>query len=318
MSTMSEANPMEMMIGSGAAVSRDPQASGSHFVAAENAERLGDRSAAVVEYRRAIQYDPENCEAMFRLAFNLDLIGESDEAVSTYERCCELQPAYVNALTNLAICYEDRGHYRKAEKCLRQVLDTNPTHSRAKFFMKDVVASFDMEIDEEYERNISKHSALLDTPVTDFELTVRARNCLKKMNIRTLGDLLRVTESELLGYKNFGETSLVEIREMLSAKGLRLGQGLDDQHDIMRQQVYERLRGTAQEHLIDKPVSDLDLTVRARKAIQMLGVQTIGDLCARTEAELLGIKNFGTTSLVEVTEKLTELGLSLRLLEPVD
>ena len=35
-------------------------------------------------------------------------------------------------------------------------------------------------------------------PVTDFELSVRARNCLKKMNIRTLGDLTRVTEQQLL------------------------------------------------------------------------------------------------------------------------
>ena len=70
---------------------------------------------------------------------------------------------------------------------------------------------------------------MLDTPVTDFELSVRARNCLKKMNIRTLGDLLKVSEAELLSYRNFGETSLVEIKNMLSSKGLRLGQGVDGQ-----------------------------------------------------------------------------------------
>ena len=38
-------------------------------------------------------------------------------------------------------------------------------------------------------KRIEKHVAMLDTPVTDFDLTVRARNCLRKMNIRTLGDL---------------------------------------------------------------------------------------------------------------------------------
>ena len=43
------------------------------------------------------------------------------------------------------------------------------------------------------------------------------------MGINTLGDLTRVSESELLASKNFGETSLHEIREILSAKGLRLG-----------------------------------------------------------------------------------------------
>ena len=51
--------------------------------------------------------------------------------------------------------------------------------------MKDVIASKDMYYDEEHDRNLAKRSALLDTPVTDFELSVRARNCLKKMKIRT-------------------------------------------------------------------------------------------------------------------------------------
>lgn len=311
---MSE-DTMEMLIGAGTAVVRDTQASHSHLVAGENAERLGDREGAIGEYRRAVQYDPDNAAVMFRLAYCLDLYGEADEAISMYERCCELQPAHINALLNLAVCYEDRGYFRKSEKCLRQILDTQPNHARARLYMKDVVASFDMEIDEDHERSLVKRNALLDTPVTDFELSVRARNCLKKMSIRSLGDLLRITESELLGYKNFGETSLVEIKEMLTAKGLRLGQGLEDQQDLVRRAVYERLKGTPQEHLIDKSIADLDLSVRARKAIQMLGIQTIGDLCAKTEAELLGIKNFGTTSLVEVTEKLTALGLTLRQLE---
>ena len=47
----------------------------------------------------------------------------------------------------------------------------------------------------------------------------------------------------------------------------------------------------------------------------MLGVQTLGDLAARTEAELMGVKNFGATSLDEVKEKLVENGLGLRDLE---
>ena len=48
------------------------------------------------------------------------------------------------------------------------------------------------------------------------------------MNIRTLGDLLQTTEQELLSYKNFGETSLNEIKALLAQKGLRLGQAVED------------------------------------------------------------------------------------------
>ncbi|MBZ0173456.1 MAG: hypothetical protein K8E66_13815, partial [Phycisphaerales bacterium] len=165
------------------------------------------------------------------------------------------------------------------------------------------------------DRDIMKRRALLDTPVTDFELSVRARTCLKKMNIRTLGDLLRITETELMSYKNFGESSLEEIKKMLSMKGLRLGQGLEDAHRSARRQIMERLKGSGKETLLNKPVSDLQLSVRARKALQMLNIQTLGDLCSHTEAELMGVKNFGATSLTEVHEKLGGLGLGLRSID---
>src|SRR5690606_105986 len=184
------------------------------------------KERAIAEYRRAVSADPGDPRTFFRLAYALDLAGEEDEAIAMYERACEVPPAPINALINLAILYEDRGDYARAERCLRQVLDTNPNHPRARLYMKDVQASRAMVIDDEQDRDRLKRNALLDTPVTDFELSVRARTCLKKMNIRTLGDLLKTTEAELLGYKNFGESSLVEIKQMLASKGLRLGQGV--------------------------------------------------------------------------------------------
>ena len=57
------------------------------------------------------------------------------------------------------------------------------------------------------------------------------------MNIRTLGDLLKITEAELMSYKNFGESSLLEIKKMLSQRNLRLGQGMEDAHRAARRQV---------------------------------------------------------------------------------
>jgi DNA-directed RNA polymerase alpha subunit len=50
----------------------------------------------------------------------------------------------------------------------------------------------------------------------------------------------------------------------------------------------------------------------------MLNIQSIGDLCSHPEAELMGVKNFGSTSLVEVHERLTNYGLSLRIIEDED
>ncbi len=304
---------LDTIIGAGQTTG-DPQAAEAHYRAGLEAEANGDRSEAIEELRRASRLDA-NPQYVFRLAYTLDLVGEEEEAVALYEQLCARPQPHMNALLNLATIYEDRGEITKAEKCLKQILDTNPNHERARLFMKDVQASRDMYYDEEHTRDLAKRSAMLDTPVTDFELSVRARNCLKKMQIRTLGDLLKITEAELLSYRNFGETSLVEIKSMLTTKGLRLGQGLDGHFSRVRREIYEQLRGTAPESVLHKPISVLELSVRARKALQLLNLQTLGDLATRTEAELMGVKNFGATSLTEIKSKLAEFGLYLRSLE---
>ncbi|MFK7884508.1 MAG: DNA-directed RNA polymerase subunit alpha C-terminal domain-containing protein [Phycisphaerales bacterium] len=308
---------MDMVIGA-SGVRADAQAARDAIAQAKQAEQDGDRFAMVAALRQAVAADPNSQEALFKLAYNLDLGGEEEEAIALYERVCEHVPPPINALLNLAVLLEDRGEYARAERSLRQILDTNPSHARARLFMKDVQASRGMVIEEENERDVLKRKALLDTPVTDFELSVRARTCLKKMNIRTLGDLIRINEAELMSYKNFGESSLEEIKRMLVQKNLKLGQGREDAHRAARRQILEKLKGSGREVALNKPVSELQLSVRARKALQLLNIQTIGDLCSHTEAELMGIKNFGATSLVEVREKLTEMGLALRHLDESD
>jgi DNA-directed RNA polymerase subunit alpha len=285
------------------------------FKMGRDKEAVGDRVGAIECYREAIAHD-RNPIHMHRLAFVLDLVGEEEESIAVYEDVCREGRPPLTTLINLAVAYEDRGDLAKADYALRQVIESDPNNPRARLFMKDVQASRGMFYDDEADRMSNRHNAMLDTPVTDFELSVRARNCLKKMQIRTLGDLLRVTEVELNSYKNVGDTTITEIKNMLTAKGLRLGQGLDGgQLSRVRSDVMDELREKAPEVVLQKPISVLDLSVRARKALQMLGVQSIGELAARTEAELLGVKNFGQTSLDEIGEKLVEHGLSLRKLD---
>ncbi len=62
----------------------------------------------------------------------------------------------------------------------------------------------------------------------------------------------------------------------------------------------------------DRPIHDLNLSVRARKCMVRLGINTLGELLRRTGDEMLECKNFGVTSLREVREKLTPMGLKLR------
>ena len=59
--------------------------------------------------------------------------------------------------------------------------------------------------------------------VNELELSVRAANCLKNANIKTIADLVQKTENEMLKTKNFGKKSLNEIKEVLTEMGLELG-----------------------------------------------------------------------------------------------
>ena len=62
----------------------------------------------------------------------------------------------------------------------------------------------------------------------------------------------------------------------------------------------------------EPPRTGLNLSVRARKCMTKLGIQTIGDLVNRSGDEMLECKNFGVTSLNEVRERLTEYNLKLK------
>ncbi len=67
----------------------------------------------------------------------------------------------------------------------------------------------------------------LRLPISELELSVRSANCLKDANIKTISELVRKTESELLTFRNFGKKSLSEISDLLKAMGLGLGMKVD-------------------------------------------------------------------------------------------
>ena len=271
-----------------------------------------ERESALVTYEKVLELEPEHPQATFRAALLADLLGDDERAAELYESCAAKESAPVSAMINLAVLYEEQGRLEDAEWCLKSVLSKYPNHRRARHFLGSVQSSYTMIYDETSQREHEHRSAVLDTVVTDFELSVRSRNCLRQMNIRTLGDLLKTTEAELLSYKNFGETSLNEIKAMLKQKGLSLGQGLQPVESPV---LPAAVKPAASDSLtnLNKPVSELELSVRSRKCLQSLGVNTLGELAMRSEAELMATKNFGQTSLAEIKRQLALFGLSFRV-----
>ncbi len=283
-----------------------------HYVQGRISQEHGDVEEAINHYEEALDFEMEHPWVMFHLAYLLDLHGSDERAMDLYLTCSELPVVFADALINLAVNHEDRCEYQAAAKCLRRVLAVNPNNRRARLYLKDVLAACEMFIDEQQIKEDEKHNAVLDIPVTDFELSVRSRNCLKKMNILTLGDLLKTTEVELLSYKNFGETSLKEIKVMLTQKGLSLGQYTEEESTEAPPEAPAPAPTQGDLDVLSKPASMLRLSVRSRKCLQRLRINSIGDITAKTEAELLGSRNFGQTSLSEIKSCLADLGLSLK------
>jgi DNA-directed RNA polymerase subunit alpha len=284
-----------------------------HYQLGRLREVQGLYEKAADNYKTALELSPNHARALFHLAFRCDLSGDEEAAIDYYKQVACGSPVYVNALLNLAVLYEDIDQYDKASQCVDAVLESHPNHQRAILFKKDIESSKTMLYDEEKEKKKSRKNQILETPISDFELSVRSRNCLKKMNIDTIGDLLNITEAELLSYKNFGETSLREVKTILESKNLRLGMALEDKPE-QPPELSDRITSEEQE-VLNKSVDDLQLSVRSRKCLQKLNIGTLADVIRKTEAELLGVKNFGVTSLNEIKRILASFGLTLRNLD---
>ncbi|MDD5506624.1 MAG: DNA-directed RNA polymerase subunit alpha, partial [Candidatus Omnitrophica bacterium] len=86
------------------------------------------------------------------------------------------------------------------------------------------------DIAEEEPEMTKEEAALyekLRLPISELELSVRSSNCLREAGIKTIADLVRKSEEEMLNFKNFGKKSLTEIQELLMGMGVSLGMQID-------------------------------------------------------------------------------------------
>lgn len=85
---------------------------------------------------------------------------------------------------------------------------------------------FDTKKDEEdnmVDEEFLHMRKLLKTSLQDLDLSVRAYNCLKSADIRTLGDLARLEVADMMKFRNFGKKSLTELEQLVAEKGLHFG-----------------------------------------------------------------------------------------------
>jgi len=104
----------------------------------------------------------------------------------------------------------------------------------AKILRDHIQMFINFDVEQEEEKVVSEQDAekerikkILLTSVDDLELSVRSHNCLKAANIKSLADLVRRDENEMLKFRNFGRKSLAELIEIVDNYGLEFGMDVD-------------------------------------------------------------------------------------------
>jgi DNA-directed RNA polymerase subunit alpha len=280
------------------------------------ADLQGYHDDALSAYEKSLEAEPGYPESLFRLAYVMDLSGEDAKALELYEQLRKMRPMHRNTMMNLGVMYEDRGDYERAEQCYQAVLDYFPTDPRAGLYLKDAKASTVMFYDEDAARREAKVMQILGQPVAELSFSPRVRNALQKLGVNSLGDLVQKSEDDLLAIPNFGRTSLRELKEFLSSKGLSLatasgpgGLVAAPEEGGLEPAV---AAGPVSDEVLKKNLSDFEWSGRIRKVFEKMSVVTVGDLLARTEKDLLKSKNLGVTSIKEIRKKLGQLGVQMK------
>jgi DNA-directed RNA polymerase subunit alpha len=264
---------------------------------------------AMAIYKSIYDENKEFHLVAFRLANLYDLYNENERAISTYLRCIPYGYTPVNSLINLGLLYEDDDHYAKAISCFKKALEIDETNLTARLHLSNSMGSQNMIFDEKKDQEKKATEKILNVPVSDFELSVRSRNCLSKMNILTLGDLVNRTEEDLLSYKNFGETSLKEIKEMLNQRVLSLKSSKEENKDLGRTPMSDM---TSIGVKPGTPIDSLQISLRSRKCLERLNITTLEELTRYSKDDLMAIRNFGQTSFDEIIILLNQHNLNFK------
>ena len=162
-----------------------------------------------------------------------------------------------------------------------------------------------------------------DVSIDQLDLSVRAKNCLKRCSLFYVSDLLFLTETDLLGIRNMGKNSSAEVlqavekyrdaifaycsgKPFISTKKEAISDNIS--RDIPRTfedmwadpSMRPKILSYAKEH--DVSFKQLGLSVRAKNCLENSSLFWISDLLFLTEAELLGIRNMGKNSVAEILQ----------------
>jgi DNA-directed RNA polymerase alpha subunit len=168
---------------------------------------------------------------------------------------------------------------------------------------------------------------ILAKPLKEVDLSVRTANCLAWLGLARIGDLVQLTESDLLRTPNFGRKCLSEVRSLLESANLRFGLHIPTWGDDLARQWADAgrspeasLRVTigqvdgftkTQRAFLLQPLTNFSFSTRVTNALVRMRLGRVGDLAMLTRQQLRASGSLGARSLHEIQEFLAEYELAL-------
>ena len=155
---------------------------------------------------------------------------------------------------------------------------------------------------------------LQQTPVKRIPCSVRTQNVIARLELQTLAELVQFSPNQWLRFRNFGRTSLAELRKRLTEFITNPTQfDKTEDTEIPRPQTYKvqilktEVSAETWEILQNTPIHQFTWIARTENVIRAQGLETLAELAAMPAAEWLKLKNFGRKSLTEIQEKVKEI-----------
>jgi DNA-directed RNA polymerase alpha subunit len=145
-----------------------------------------------------------------------------------------------------------------------------------------------------------------DAPIEALGLSTRLNNVLKAKGIVTLGKLLRIDRQELSYMPYLGPTAVTQILQERE-------RFLQDPEGALRrrQEAAAAVEPKVMVITAETPLLSLNLPSRAKSALRLAKIRTVGELCAMTREDLLGLGGFGPVALRQLEPAMAALGLAL-------
>lgn len=161
---------------------------------------------------------------------------------------------------------------------------------------------------------------LNEMTIEELELSVRSFNCLKRAGINTVTDLTEKTIEDMMRVRNLGRKGVEEVEAKLNALGLSFSESTSaDDDDLFSVTMGEiPVMGGLREGPADSDaclglsIEELDLSVRAYNCLKRHGIETVEDIIAMSEDDLMKVRNLGRRSMEEVIQKINSMGLSIK------